>query len=56
MHSANLLSEENNGLHIGNERQKMKRQVRRSYNARGGILAVEEGPQLAEERSNRSRG
>ncbi len=51
MHGATLLSEENDRLRAENERQKKKRNARRSYVARGGILAVGEGLQLAEERA-----
>ncbi len=55
MHGAALLSEENDRLRAENSRQKKKRNARRSYVARGGILTVEEGLQLAEERAEGSR-
>ncbi len=55
MHGATLLAEENSRLRAENERQKKKKNARRSYIARGGILAVGEGLQLAEERAEESR-
>ena len=56
MHGATLLSEENRCLRSENQRQKRKRDIRRSYIAQGGILAVGEGLQLAEERANNGEG
>jgi len=56
MHGATLLSEENRRLRVENQGQKRKRDKRRSYIAQGGILAVGEGLQLAEERANNGEG
>ena len=55
MHGSTLLSEENRRLRVENQRQKRKRDKRRSYIAQGGILAVGEGLQLAEERANNNK-
>ncbi|KJZ70848.1 hypothetical protein HIM_09762 [Hirsutella minnesotensis 3608] len=52
MHGATLLSEENERLRSENQRQRGKKNTRRSYVAHGGVLAVEKGLQLAEERVN----
>lgn len=46
MHSAVLLASENAQLRAANEKQKAKRQGRRSYIANGGTLTVAEGAQL----------
>ena len=55
MHGAALLSEENERLRAENQRQKRKRDMRRSYVAHGGVLAVGEGLELAEKRAEGSR-
>ena len=47
MNSAMLLAEENRQLRAENERQKSKRAKKRSYIAKGGVLTVEEGLELA---------
>ena len=56
MHGATLLAEENQRLRTENQRQKRKRDTRRSYIARGGILSIEDGIQLVEARSGGSGG
>jgi hypothetical protein len=56
MYDVALLAEENKRLRTENDRQKKKRNVRCSYVARGGILAVEQGLQLAEERADSGEG
>ncbi|KAM4062004.1 DDE superfamily endonuclease [Hirsutella rhossiliensis] len=56
MHGAALLSEENERLRSENQRQRRKRDMRRSYVAHGGVLAVEKGLRLAEERANGVEG
>ena len=52
LHGATLLTEENKRLRTENQRQKRKRDIRKSYIARGGILSVEDGIQLVEARSS----
>ena len=56
LHSATLLTEENTRLRLENQRQKRKQGVRKSYIARGGILAIEDGIRLLKARSSRSGG
>ena len=56
MYGVALLAEENKRLRTENDRQKKKRNVRCSYVARGGILAVEQGLQLVEERADNGEG
>src|SRR5450432_1350821 len=48
MNSAVLLAEENRQLRIENQRQKKKREKRRSYIATGGVLTVQEGLDLSQ--------
>ena len=56
LHGATLLAEENKRLRTENQRQKRKRDTRRSYIARGGILSIEDGIQLIEARNSGSGG
>lgn len=56
MHGAALVSEENERLRSENQRQRRKRDMRRSYVAHGGVLAVEKGLRLAEESANGVEG
>jgi hypothetical protein len=46
-----LLEQENGRLHDENQWRRKKKEVRRSYVARGGLLLVEDGRQLASEKS-----
>ena len=48
MHNAVLLASENKKLQAVNEKQKIKRQAKRSYIANGGTLTVTEGAKLAQ--------
>lgn len=48
MHSAVLLASENSKLRTANERQKAKRQTRRSYIANSGTLTVAKGAELVQ--------
>ena len=48
MNSAVLLAEENRQLQSENKRQKRKRAQKKAYIARGGVLTVQEGLELAE--------
>ena len=48
MNNAILLVEENRQLRAENERQKKKRAKKRTYIARGGVLTVQEGLELAQ--------
>ena len=46
MNSATILAEENSKLRAANDRQRRKRQIRRQYIARGGVLQAEQGQSL----------
>ena len=48
MHNAMLLVSENEKLRAVNEKQKIKRQAKRSYIANGGTLTVAEGAKLTQ--------
>ena len=56
IHNQVLLLEETKRLRMENQRQKRKRDMRRSYIAQGGVLAMEEGLRLAEERAKGGEG
>jgi hypothetical protein len=56
MHGAALLSDENDRLRMENQRQKKKRERRRSYITHGGILTATEGLQLADEKAQDNEG
>ena len=49
MNSATILAEENSKLRAANDRQRRKRQIRRQYIARGGVLEAQEGQRLVTE-------
>ena len=55
MHSATLLAEEVRRLRAENARQKKKKQARRSYIAQGGVLTIEQGLQLIEEKERKKQ-
>ena len=46
MHNTVLLANENEKLQAANKKQKIKRQVKRSYIANGGTLTAVEGVKL----------
>ena len=52
MQSATILAEENVKLRASNHRQKRKRQQRRRYIARGGVLQAQQGQDLVREADN----
>lgn len=56
MHGATFFRRKMTRLRGENQRQRRKRDMRRSYVAHGGVLAVEKGLRLAEERANGVEG